>query len=502
MSENRNYNVTVIGAGAVGCAVARQLSQFNLDVLVLEKNSDVAGETSGRNSAVVHAGFNNKPGSLMAKLCVEGNEGFEDLCNKLDVPYRKTGKLVVALDESDVPAIEKLYEQGVANGCQNLQIIDEDEIKKLVPKAFGYKALYSPETAITNPFLYTVALAENAAANGVTFNFDSEVDYIKYKTSDALDKKSSPKSSDYFTVVVGDSRYHTDAIINCAGLESNMVSSMAGFDNYKIYPCRGEYYILDIDEENMLPMPVYPAPRVGSGGLGVHLTPTIEDNVLIGPSAEYIHEGNDYSTTISVMNKLRSEAVELMPDIKKLKPIGNYAGIRPKQAPPGEGGYYDFIIKDELDSDNAGAFINLIGIESPGLTASIPIANRVIDLLKDKIKLETKSNWQNSRQGIIRFRNLTPCEQEELIKHDSAYGDIVCRCRKITRGEIRDAIENPLGVKTFSGIKYRAWTSTGRCNGGYCLPKIAQMLVKEYGLKPEEIKYRNNGSYMFKGTVK
>lgn len=502
MCENRNYNVIIIGAGAVGCAVARQLSQFDLDVLVLEKDSDVAGETSGRNSAVVHAGFNNKPGSLMARLCVEGNEEFQSLCEKLDVPYHKTGKLVVALEESDVPAIEKLYEQGVANGCKNLRIIDSDEVSRLVPGVCAYRALYSPETAITSPFLYTVALAENAALNGVKFCFNSEVKSIKHEWDGELRAREAGEAYDPFAVITRTEEYHAETIINCAGLSSDVISAMAGFDNYQIYPCRGEYYILDVDEENILPMPVYPAPRTGIGGLGVHLTPTIEGNVIIGPSAEYIGEADNYSTTSAVMSKLRSEAIELMPDIKELRPIGNYAGIRPKQAPPGEGGYYDFVIKDELGNDRNAAFINLIGIESPGLTASIPIANRVVDLLRSKLKLQEKSNWQENRQGIVRFRDLTPDKQQELIKSDPTYGDIVCRCRKITRGEIRDAIENPLGVKTFGGIKYRTWTSTGRCNGGYCLPKIAEMLVKDYGIKPEEIKYRNDGSNMFEGMVK
>lgn len=490
MSVNK-YDILIIGAGAVGCALAWELSRFDVRVGVIEKNSDVAGETTGRNSAVVHAGFNNRPGSLMAKFCVEGNQGFEALAAELGVPYKKTGKLVVALNQEDVASLEKLYDQGVANGCQGLEIIDAARVAEMMPGVGGYKALWSPETAITSPFLYCVALANNAAVNGVDFFLDHEVTAIN-------------RVGEEYHIVCGknadtgdDEVYVSNIIVNCAGLGAAHIASMAGVDKYAIYPCRGQYYILDVDKDGIVEMPVYPAPQAGIGGLGVHLTPTIEGNVIIGPSAEYIEENDDYSATADVMEKLYTEALQLLPAVKALKPIGNYAGIRPKQAPPGEGGYWDFVISEDLPG-----LINLIGIESPGLTASIPIARHVIELIKKGQALLKKCQAPLCVPLQPTFRNCSFEEQAQLIKDNPEYGDIVCRCRKITKAEIRAAIENPLGVKTVSGIKYRAWATTGRCNGGYCLPKIAEILVEEYGLNPEEIRYRNEGSEMFTGAVK
>ncbi|MBQ0079007.1 MAG: NAD(P)/FAD-dependent oxidoreductase, partial [Eubacterium sp.] len=239
--NHKRYDILIIGAGAVGCALAWQLSHFNVKVAVLEKNSDVAGETTGRNSAVVHAGFNNKPGSLMARFCVEGNKGFEKLCEELHVPYKKTGKMVVALEESDVPAIERLLAQGQANGCEGLEIIDPERIRELMPDACGYKALWSPETAVTSPFLYCVALADNAAENGVEFLLDTGVTGIE-KGSDGDGYVVSTGTGDADGEV-----YYAKIIVNCAGLGAADVASMAGIDKYNVYPCRGQYYILDVD---------------------------------------------------------------------------------------------------------------------------------------------------------------------------------------------------------------------------------------------------------------
>lgn len=481
-------DVLIIGAGAVGCAIARELSRYKLNIAVLEKNSDVAGETTGRNSAVVHAGFNNKPGSLMAKLCVEGNEGFGSLCEELGVPFDKTGKLIVALEEEDEASLEKIISQGKANGCKGLKIINRDEMRNILPGVDGYKAMYSPQTGITNPFLYCVALAENALANGVSFHLNTCVT--------GMDRACDGS----FLVQAGGRVYQSRLVINCAGLGGDKICQMVGINNYKIYPCRGEYFLLDKDKEGLLPLPVYPAPKVGIGGLGVHLTPTSEGNVIIGPSAEYINETDDYSSTAKIMDKLLREAKQLMPSVERIKPIGNYCGIRPKLAPPNEGGYRDFVIKEE---PACPGFINLMGIESPGLTASLPIARMVAEIVKGKLpSLQENEKFNGRRKAPVQFRKLTREEQRKLIQEDPEYGDIVCRCQKISRREIRDAIENPLGARTISSIKYRAWPTTGRCNGGYCLPKIIEMLINDYGMDPSEILYRNEGSEMLTGFVK
>lgn len=484
---HQSYDVVIVGAGAVGCAIARELSRYSLTIAVLEKDTDVAGETSGRNSAVVHAGFNNKTGSLMAKLCVKGNQGFEKVCRTLDVPYKKTGKLLVAFDDADIASLEGIIRTGKCNGCKGLRVVSKEEVQALAPNVGGIGGMLSPETAIFDPFTYCIALAENAAENGVKFFFESEVTGIE-----------SSKDGG-FTVQAGKNTFSCRYLINSAGLYADRISAMAGVDCYKLYPCRGEYYILDKIAGEYLDIPVYPVPRPGIGGLGVHLTPTIDGNIIIGPSAEYVRERDDYSCTAAVMDKLFREAQQLLPILERRHIIGNYAGIRPKQAPPEEGGFRDFVIKAE---PSRPGLINLIGIESPGLTASVPIAEMVRDILAQRIDLKEKPNFIAERRGILRFRDQTPEKQAELIVKDPEYGEIVCRCQKVTKREIRQAIENPLGIRSMSAIKYRAWATTGRCNGGYCLTRIVDMLVREYGMAPAKITYRDKGSELFVGEVK
>lgn len=479
-------DIIIIGAGGVGCAAARELSRYRLSITVLEKECDVAAGASGRNSAVVHAGFNNRPGSLMARLCVEGNRGFEDLCRELDVPFRNTGKILVAFDDEDIQILQNIIRQGEENGCEDLRLLGPDELREMLPGIGGIGGMYSPHTSIFNPFEYCVALAENAAANGTVFRFDSEVTGIR-------------RNDAGFTVkTAGGEEYSCRVLINCAGLYSDRISEMAGVPGYRIYPCRGEYFILDKVADRLLDMPVYPAPKPGIGGLGVHLTPTTDGNIIIGPSAEYIEERDDYSSTAEVMDKLLAEAAQLMPAIEKKYVIGNFAGIRPKQAPAGEGGYRDYVIREE---ESCPGLINLIGIESPGLTASMPIARMIRDIAGRTLELTEKDDFIAERHAPVRFRDLTEEEQAGLIAADPEYGEIICRCQKVTKREIRDAIENPLGARSISAIKYRAWATTGRCNGGYCLTRIVDMLVREYGMKPEEITYRGSGSEMFSGEV-
>ncbi|MBQ9014561.1 MAG: NAD(P)/FAD-dependent oxidoreductase [Firmicutes bacterium] len=508
------YDVIIIGAGAVGCACARELSRYRLSIAVLEKNSDVAGETTGRNSAVVHAGFNNRPGSRMASLCVEGNEGFADLAQKLDVPFRETGKLLLAFDDEDVQTLEHLLAQGRMNGCRDLEILEGRRLEQLLEErgmgsiggaAAGRsgpaKALWSPHTGITNPFLYCAALAENARANGAQFYLDTEVTGIRRAGA----REHEPEGQ-RFRIEAGGRNFGCRYLINAAGLQADRIAAMAGADRYHIYPCRGEYFILDKSE---LAMPVYPAPRKKAGGLGVHLTPTSDGNIIIGPSAEYLDIRDDYACTRPVMEELMRQAVQLVPAVRDMQPIGNYSGIRPKLAPPEEGGYQDFVIRAEED---VLGLIDLVGIESPGLTASVPIARQVCRMIEQMERagaagrssrgLRRKNDFEESRRGILRFREQSPQRQAELIREDPEYGEIICRCQKITKREIRQAIENPLGARSIAAIKYRAWATTGRCNGGYCLPRITEMLVREYGVKPEEIRYRNSGSEMFAGRVK
>ena len=304
------HDVIVIGAGAVGCAIARELSRYRLSVLVLEKECDVAYGTSGRMSGVVHAGFNHKVGSLMAKLCVEGNRLFEGVCRELDIPYKKTGKVLVAFNEDDMKALEGVIAQGKANGCDGLKLIGQDEIRAIAPGIGGIGGMISPNTAIFDPFEFCIAHAENAMDNGVAFSFESEVTAIS-------------RQDDAFEVTTPKGVFRSRFIVNSAGLYCDKVSAMLGVDDYKIYPCRGQYYILDKVADSLLDIPAYPVPRPGIGGLGVHLTPTIDGNIIIGPSAEYQDEADDYASTADVMEQLFSEAKALLPAIERRHIIGS-----------------------------------------------------------------------------------------------------------------------------------------------------------------------------------
>lgn len=486
----KDFDVIIIGAGAVGCAVARELSRYKLHITVVEKEYDVAAATSGRNSAVVHAGFNNKPGSLMAKLCVEGNAGFKALCEELDVPFKNTSKFVVAFDKEDQDSLQRIYNQGIANGCKGLRLIVGDELHNRLPDVGGISAMESTDTSIFDPFIYTIALAENAVTNGVLFKFGEEVTSIN---------RVNTSSETRFLVITSKNTYNAKYVINCAGLGSAHIAQMLGFNHYKIYPCRGEYLILDKIAEKYLQVPVYPAPKKGIGGLGVHLTPTIHGNIIIGPSAEYIEDGEDYASTQVIIDKLFREAKQLLPTLERKHIIGAYAGIRSKQAPPSEGGFHDFVIQEEPECNG---FINLIGIESPGMTASMPIARMVRDIIKKTTELVPKEKFNPKRKGILKFSEQTDEMKDILIKENPEYGEVICRCQQVTKAEIRQAIENPLGVKTIAGIKYRVWATTGRCNGGYCFARIAEILEKEYGVEPNHITLRGNCSELFEGRVK
>jgi len=475
------YDVLIIGAGVVGCAVARELSRYQLKVAVLEKESDVAAGTSGRNSAVIHAGFNNKPGSLMAELCVEGSQGFEELCAELDVDYKRTGKYLIAFDEQDLAILERLIRQGEANGVRGLRMAEPEEYRNAVPNAGEIGAMYSLETAIVNPFQYVTALAQYAAQNGGRFYFDEQVRGIE-------------KSGDGYRVDTERGTFFSRCLVNSAGLHSGEIAAMTGVEGFRIYPCRGEYLILDKVASQELPIPIYPAPRAGIGGLGVHLTPTTNGNVIIGPSAEYIDDPEDYASTAPVMEKLWSEAVQLLPSLTRKQIIGSYCGNRAKLAPPSEGGFRDFVIQEFSEAPGA---IQLIGIESPGLTASVPIARRVAGLLSKHVRLVPKAELIPAQKRKPRFRDLPRVEQDRLIALDPDYGEIVCRCEHITKREIKDAIESCPGLRTLSAIKYRCRASMGRCQGGYCLPRIADILIREYGMMPDEIVMRGKASHLF-----
>lgn len=484
--KNNYFDVIIIGGGVVGCAVARELSRYKVSVAVLEKEDDVGWGTSCRNSGVVHVGFNNKPGTIMAQFCVEGSKSFAELCGQLDVPYKKIGKVVVAQKKEEIKGLKKLKIQGDINQVAGLKIIDSEELKRLEPNISGIAALYSPETAITSPYLLSIALAENALDNGVFFFLNTEVESI------------TRVNNSYFKIITNKREFTSSYVINSAGLYADYIAQMVGIKKYHLYPCRGEYHILDKNISWLINHLVYPVPQAGAGGHGIHLTPTIDGNILIGPSNEYIKSKNNLSVTSIIMKMLSSEARKLLPLISVEYIIRSYSGLRAKQAPSSEGGFWDFVIEESNTIDN---FINLIGIESPGLTSAQPIAKRVVEIVNKKERLDPDPSFNPFRKGILRFEKQDEETKKNLIKQDPDYGEIVCRCEKVTKKEILEAINNPLGAKSLISIKYRTRAMMGRCQGGYCVSRIIEILRKNYNLTPGEITLKGKNSHLLTGYI-
>ncbi|MEG1602565.1 MAG: NAD(P)/FAD-dependent oxidoreductase [Cloacibacillus sp.] len=491
------FNVVIIGGGVIGCAIARELSRFQIKTAVLEKEPDVGMETSCRNSGVLHSGINYKAGTLRAKLAVRGNAMMDEICAELKVKIKRIGKLTTALSLDEMGGIDRLMKQGAANSVPGLELLDRTAMQQIQPGVEGIAAIWSPSSAIISPYGLTIALAENAHANGVGFFLKCEAASVAKNAEGLFEVRSSDGEI-----------FEAEVLINAAGLGSGKISAMAGVpagnngESLKIWPCRGEYYVLDRRLEGTLKTLIYPVPGAKDAGLGIHLTPTVDGNILIGPSADYIPEESpeDYKVTAPVLEDLRREGQKLLSDIKMSDFIRNFAGCRPKRTSPSEGGNGDFIIEE---ANSLSGFINLVGIESPGLTSAPAIAEMVRDLVSNHLPLDEKKDFIAERPGFAgHFCELPKEEQERLVKEYPEYGEIICRCEKITKKEIRDAIENPLGARSLVSIKYRARNGMGRCQGGFCTPRIVRMLRDEYGFAPEDYLLREAGSSLFSGNVR
>ncbi len=468
-----SYDIIIVGGGVVGSAIAWELAHFTPGVLVLEKEGDVAEGISKANSGVIHAGFNVRTGSLKARLNIEGLSFFPRICEELKVPFRATGKLVVAKDRSELPYLEKLLDQGRANGSPGLSIIDGEGIRRIEPLVRGSYALHSARTAVISPQEFTIALAENARANGVDFRFHAEVSSIR-------------KVEGGFLASTVDGRgFLARVVINCAGLRSASVHSMVEAHDRSIHPCRGEYFVLDRVPPSFLKTAVYPVPPADGRGLGIHVTPTTEGNIILGPSAEFIDDAEDTATTKAVMDSLKREARELIPELSNIPIIRSYAGIRPKLFVAGGGTTFeDFVIEEAPGSPG---FISLVGIESPGLTSAPAIARHVVEsLVSRRIKLSPREGYLEGRRVAPRVADLEADEIGRAYDADPACGELVCRCNHVSKAEILAALDNPLGSRSLGAVKKRTHAMMGRCQGGFCLPKILDLMIDGMGMSPDE----------------
>ncbi|MBN2088526.1 NAD(P)/FAD-dependent oxidoreductase [candidate division KSB1 bacterium] len=486
-AETRDlYDVIVIGGGVVGCAILRELSRYDLKILLLEKEADLAEGISKANSGVIHAGFNVPVGSLKARMNVAGLLKIYELLKQLNVPHRKTGKLVVALQDAEKERLEELKALGEANGTPDLSIVNAKQIRELEPHTQGEWALFSPHTGILSPYQFTISLAECAWQNGAVVKLESPVIAIKYLT-------------EYFEVKTPSGSFKTRWIVNSAGLFSDEVAKLAGITDYQIFPYRGEYLITDKDTDFDLRMPVYPVPPKGGPGLGIHITPTVDGNILLGPSAEFVEDKRNTDSTKKVMNELKQEAFELMPELKKLQFIRSFAGVRPKLVDPkGNVKFKDFVIGE---SPHRPGLINLIGIESPGLTGSPAIAEYVVNIIAQKENLQLKKQFNPNRPELIRFAELDDENRAKQVQENSQWGDMICRCESVTKAEVLHALNNPFGVKTLDGIKRRTRCGTGRCQGGFCTSRIVEIMHQE-GIPLEQITKKGAKSQLFFGRIK
>lgn len=464
--KEKMYDVIIIGAGVSGAACARELSRYQVKVCVLEKEEDVCCGTSKANSGIVHAGYDAGEGTLMAKLNVEGNRMMPQLAEELDIPFRRCGSLVVCLDEKQLPDLQVLYQRGIANGVEGLEIItDRERIRRMEPQLADEAAavLYAPTAGIICPFLLNIALAENANVNGTEFVFDSEVVGIE-------------KTEQGWKVTTCKKTYETKYVVNAAGVYADRFHNMVSRSRIHITPRKGEYCLLDKNTGNHVKHTIFALP--GKYGKGVLVSPTVHGNLIVGPTAADIEDKDCTATTKEGLEQVISKAGMNVKNLPMGKVITSFAGLRAHED------HHEFIIGEVED---APGFIDCAGIESPGLTSCPAIGKMVAELLQKKMKLEKKEDFIPARKGIVNPAALSKEEYRELLRKNPAYGNMICRCEMISEGEILDAIHRPLGARSLDGVKRRTRAGMGRCQSGFCTPRIMEILSRELGIPMEEI---------------
>jgi len=481
---SRKYDVIIIGAGIVGCMIARALSRYKLDILLIEKESDVGMGASSANTAIIHAGYDPVPGTLKATMNVAGNKMWDTLAGELHIPFERRGDYVIAIGKEELPKLDELWERGVKNGVPGMVMLSADEVRRrepnINPKVSG--ALWASTGGICDPFAAVVAAAENAVTNGVTLMLETAFEEFVMEGSRIIAVKTNRGT------------FGCRWAINAAGLYSDVVMHKASVrPEFQIIPRRGEYYILDRAEitiNNVL----FPVPTPVSKGIMV--TTTTHGNTIVGPNAQNIEDKEDRSVTRDGLEEVWQGATKLVPKLDPRHVIAIFAGLRAGgNAPcetPGVDYHHDFII--EIPEKVQG-FVNLGGIESPGLTASPAIAQRVVEMLVDAGEhLEERRDWNPIRPARPRFRDLCKEEQKLLIQKDPRYGRIVCRCETVTEGEIVAEIHAPIPARTYDAIKRRTWLGTGRCQGSFDTPRVVEILARELGISPLEVTKKGPGS--------
>lgn len=475
--NSMKYDVVVIGGGVIGCAVARELSRYQVKACVVEREEDVCSGTSKANSAIVHGGFDAEPGSLKAKFNILGSQMMEELSKELDFDYKRNGSLVLCFAEEDKPALEALYEKGVKNGVKGMSIISGDEVRKREPNIEDtvVAALDVPSGGIVCPFGLTIALAENACDNGVEFQFLTEVETIE-------------KEAEGYVLKTSKGEIHTACVVNAAGVYSDQIHNFVSEKKLHITARKGDYCLLDKEAGSLVSHTIFQLPT--KMGKGVLVSPTVHGNLLTGPTATDIENKEQTATVAEELDSLMSRASLSVKGIPFRQVITSFAGLRAHE--DGD----DFVIGEISD---APGFFDAAGIESPGLSSAPAIGQWLAEKVAEKLNAKKKEDWNGTRKGIVRPELLSEEERAELIRKNPAYGTIICRCESVSEGEIVDAITRTLGAKSLDGIKRRVRQGMGRCQAGFCTPRTMEILSRELGIRMEEVCKNAPGSEMLTG---
>jgi len=468
------YDIVIIGAGVIGATMARSLSKYELNVLVLEKNSNVGDETSCANSAIVHSGYDPHRGTLKAELNIKGNKLFPQLCRDLDVEYRNIGSLTVATCPEEEQTLQELYQLGLDNGLKpqsELRIVGQDELRSMEPfiTKKATQALWAPTAGIVNPFELVVALMENAMDNGVELHLDEEVTAIE--------------KGEVLTVRTTSGEYRARLVLNCTGVNSGLVNNMISPQKETVRPRKGEYFVLDHFNAPYVKHTLFSLPS--AKGKGVLVSPTTHGNYLIGPSSEFVASAYDKGTDKMTLDNVLQEAYRLVDEIPMQYLIREFSGLR---------AYHDsgdFVINEPVEG-----FINLLGIQSPGLASSPAIGEKVERMIASRMELTPKVGWNPRRRPLYRINNLSAEERRALIAKNPAFGRMVCRCEQVSAGEVIDAIHRNCGARSVKGVKKRVRPGFGKCQGGFCEPLILKILSQELGKELNKINYSGKGSWI------
>ena len=480
-----SYDVVVIGAGVSGCAIARELSRLEIDACVVEREEDVCCGTSKANSAIVHAGFDARTGSSMARLNVAGARMMPDLCEELGVDFRQIGSLVVCTSEESRPGLQELLDRGAANGVEDLRIVGRDELLALEPNVSdeAVAALWAPTAGIVNPFQLTVALAECACVNGVEFRFNEKVEEVR----------RAPEG--HWAVRTDKGVLEARVVVNAAGVYADELHNMvaAPEDRLNIVARRGQYYVLDTAADGYVRHTVFALPT--KLGKGVLVTPTTAGNVLVGPTAEDIPDKEGVDTTAEGVSEVRAKSAVTMRDVPFQHCIRTFSGLRAHRAG------HDFVIGEV---DGAPGFVDCAAIESPGLSSAPAIGKTVADIVASLLVHPAKKPyWQGNRKRIPDVEHMGLDEWAALIRRRPDYGRVVCRCRHVTEGQIVDAVRAPLGARSLDAVKRRTEAGMGRCQAGFCTPKVMEILEREVaGLTMADVTKMGPGSEVVVGHTR